>query len=150
MAQRSGHETGSAWRRPKGGGRGCKADSSEKAYYRTQVDRGEWPASPLLEQPCRRDHLTGIPGAIDKAGHEASVIRLAATVPTTTPITTAGSARRPSTIIMPAATPDAGQTITRSEDAEIKARPSRVGSKYAMAITPAATSVVIHPRASAA
>jgi len=76
-------------------------------------------------------------------------MRSAPTVPTTTAITTAGSPRRPNTIKMPAATPNAGQNTAKSEDAEIKASPSRAARKYAMAMAPAAPSSVINPRATA-
>jgi len=50
---------------------------------------------------------------------------------------------------MPAATPNAGQKTAKSEDAEIKASPSRAARKYAMAMAPAAPSSVINPRATA-
>src|SRR5262245_30687091 len=62
LAQRSGYETGSLWRCPKGGGGGCKTGGSEKAFYPTQFDKGARPAKPTLEP---QDRLTGIPGTIE-------------------------------------------------------------------------------------
>jgi hypothetical protein len=52
-----------------------------------------------------------------------------ATVPATTPATSAGTARRPKAIEMPAAMPDAGQNTARSEGPEINATPSRAARK---------------------
>ena len=69
------------------------------------------------------------------------LIRLAATVLTTMPITAAGS---PDTIKFPAATPVAGQNAATSPDAE---NPSRAAREYAMAMAPAAPNAVTHPRA---
>src|SRR5262245_4339621 len=102
--------------------------SSENACDSTQVDEGEWPAKPPLEQPGRRDGLTAIPGAIEKAGHEALLMRLAATAPTTAPISAAESACRPNTIKRRRRL-TLGRTPPRSEDAEIKASPRRAARK---------------------
>src|SRR5215470_11816657 len=95
-------------RSPKVNGRANQRSSSQAA--RT--------ASPAFQKPLSRD-----------ATKRKSRTRPAATVPTTTPITSAGSARRPNTIKIPAATPDAGQNTAKFGDAEIKESPSRAARK---------------------
>jgi len=72
MAQRSLHETGSLSRRPKWRRLRLQNWQQRESCYPT-VDKAEWPAEPPLEQPGRRDRHTSIPGAIEWAGHEASV-----------------------------------------------------------------------------
>src|SRR5215467_1097257 len=90
-------------------------------------------ASPALQKPLNTD-----------VARLLSLIRLAATVPTTTPMTSAGRARGPNVIKIPAARPDAGQNTATSEPAVSKARPRRAARKYPIATTPAAPSTDIH------
>ena len=71
-------------------------------------------ASPELQKPLNRE-----------VRRLLSLMTLAATVPTTTPITSGRQARRPDMIKMPTAMPDAGQNTATSEGAESKPSPSR-------------------------
>lgn len=71
------------------------------------------------------------------------LMRSAPTVPITPPITTAGSARRPKTIKMPAAAPDAGQNTAKFRRRRNQGELKPCCQKMAMA--PAAPSAVIQP-----
>ena len=151
MGQRSGHEQ-DQWR----GARKAGAAVAKLAAARKPATRRR--STKVNGQPKHRSSrhaaMTAPPAFQEPLSRQVTrlllLMRLAATVPTTMPITTAGSARRPNTFKMPAATPDAGQNTVKSEDAETKVRPSRAVRKHAMAKAPAAMSAVIHPRAPAA
>src|SRR5262245_1336967 len=70
-------------------------------------------ASPPCQEPLRRQGpVPGLASTLPVVTGLLLLMRLAATVPNTTPITTAGSARRPNTITMPAP-PDAGQNTAK-------------------------------------
>src|SRR5215510_5953823 len=73
-----------------------------------------------------------------------SLRRLAAMVPTTRPITTAGHACRRVMIRMPAAMPDAGQNTATSEGTARSASPSRAARKYAIAMPLAVPTVIVN------
>src|SRR5262245_62649566 len=75
-------------------------------------------ASPALQKPLKNE-----------VARLLSLKRLAAMVPAITPITTAGRARRPNVIRMPAAKPEAGQKTATSDGAESSASPSRAARK---------------------
>src|SRR5262245_30687092 len=78
--------------------------SSTKVHGRPNQRSSRRTASPAFRGPLSRQ-VTRL----------LLLMKSAATVPTTTPITTAGRARRLNAIKMPAATPDAGQNTAKSE-----------------------------------
>src|SRR5262245_18684389 len=97
--------------------------------------------SPMLQKPLNTE-----------VARLRSLNTFAATVPIITPIASAGRARRPKAIRMPAAMPDAGQNIATSLGATSKESPSRDAKKYAMPIMtapPAADNHALGPTGSA-
>src|SRR5262245_28881167 len=151
MGQRSGHEQ-DQWH----GARKAEAAVAKLAAARKPATRRR--STKVNGQPNHRSSshaaTTAAPAFQEPLSWQVTrlllLMRLAATVPTTMPITTAGSARRPNTFKMPAVTPNAGHNTAKSEDAETKARPSPAVRKHAMVKAPAAMSAVIHPRPPAA
>src|SRR5262245_52762301 len=89
--------------------------------------------SPALQNPLRTE--------VNKL---LSLMRWAATVPTTTPTTTATPARRPAVTRTPAAIPAAGQNTATSEGIARKASPTCAAKKYTRATAKAAPSVATH------
>ena len=114
MGQRSGHEQ-DQWR----GARKAGAAVAKLAAARKPATRRR--STKVNGQPKHRSSrhaaMTAPPAFQEPLSRQVTrlllLMRLAATVPTTMPITTAGSARRPNTFKMPAATPDAGQNTAK-------------------------------------